>query len=629
MHLLIDGQALQTPSSRLRGIGRYGSNLLRALPIARPNWRIEVVQNSSLPPIAREDLAELPVLSFTPPLAPAVPHQDINERFYADWLTARGPDGVLVLSPCEGWEALVPCFCGSRPRLFGIAYDLIPLLYPRHYLNNIAVSRWYAHRFRQLLSSDALLAISEATARDVRVLGGADAPLVVNIAGAVDPLFAPLSPSEQAAGAALVRKRFNLDREFILHIGALDHRKNLLGAIRAFAALPAKCRAALDLAVVCRLKPAEKAAVEEMARASGVSSSVKLICSANDQDLRTLYATCRLFFFPSLYEGLGLPVLEALHCGAPVVTSDCSSLPEYAGPVSWLGDPTSPEAMAVVLREALAEPRDARRPDREAFARTFHWNTTAERACAVMERSLSRFVKPLRRRLAWVMPMTAADQPMLEYAAKLLPLLSEHFDIELIAGYGSIAALESLSQNHLLLSAQEVAARHAAKPYDMFIYQWSASPRHRFMLDLLPLFPGLIELHDFSTVDLDRLVELNLLRPRSASGEWVPGLGLLVHSAAAWQQAGRVVNSSILCLSLPSSLLAQSTATKATQPHDFRHLAAGYVRWIDRAIDQHEQTDGPWHSFALQCLADHPDMADRAIDTWTTLRTQGQQQLAG
>jgi glycosyltransferase involved in cell wall biosynthesis len=619
MHLLIDGQALQTPSSRLRGIGRYGSNLLRALAVTRPNWRIEVVQNSTLPPIARDDLAGLPVLSFSPPFGAGVQHQDIHERYYADWLTARGPDGVLVLSHCEGWEALVPCFCGPRPRVFGIAYDLIPLLYPRHYLNTIGVSPWYAHRFRHLLRSDVLLAISEATAHDVRVLGGEDAPLVVNIAGAVDPLFTPLSPSELVDCAGRVRKRFKLDREFLLYVGALDYRKNLHGAIRTFAALPTECRATLDLAVVCRLKPAEKAAVEKAAREAGVASSLKLICSAGDQDLRTLYATCRLFFFPSLYEGLGLPVLEALHCGAPVVTSDGSSLPEYAGPVSWFGDPASPEAMASVLREALAQPRDARREDREAFAQTFSWSKTAERACAVMERSMKRSdgwdrrpaCRAPRRRLAWVTPLTAADEQTVE----LLPLLSERFDIEVIAGHGPIVAPEMLSRDHLILSAREVMARHTARPYDLFIYQWNSSPPHPFMLDLLSQFPGLLELHDLSTVELDCLSELNLFSPRNVADEGTPVLGLLVHSGEAWQQARQAVSAPVFCL-------------PPAAHRDLQHFAAAYAGWIDLAIDRHEQKDGPWRACAIQCLEDYPDQAGKMIDAWTVLRTLGQGQLA-
>src|SRR5581483_6050745 len=180
----------------------------------------EVVQNRALPPIAADNLHGLPVLSFQPPLPPAIDFQEINERYYADWLTAQGADAVLMPSYCEGWEAIMPSFCGPRPRLFGVVHDLIPLLYPEHYLPDLIVSRWYARRFRQLLQCDALLSNSRATARDVRLFGGTSAPLVVNIAGGVDPLFAPLSQKELAARALGIRKRFGLQLEFILYVGS-------------------------------------------------------------------------------------------------------------------------------------------------------------------------------------------------------------------------------------------------------------------------------------------------------------------------------------------------------------------------------------------------------------------------
>jgi hypothetical protein len=98
MHLLVDGQALQTPSSRTRGIGRYSSNLLRALGPARPHWRVEVVQNAALPPVADEDLGGLPTVAFRPPLPAGKGRQEVNERYYADWLTARRllPENVTV-----------------------------------------------------------------------------------------------------------------------------------------------------------------------------------------------------------------------------------------------------------------------------------------------------------------------------------------------------------------------------------------------------------------------------------------------------------------------------------------------------------------------------------------------------
>jgi glycosyltransferase involved in cell wall biosynthesis len=507
MYLLIDGQALQTSSSRQRGIGRYAGNFLRGMAAVRPNWRIEVVQNSALTPIDADNLHGLPVLSFQPPLPPHGDHHEINDRYYADWLTAQGADAVLVPSYCEGWDAVMPSFCGPRPRLFGIVHDLIPLLYPEQYLPDLSTARWYAQRYRQLLQCDVLLSNSAATARDVRALGGSDTR-VVNIGGAVDPLFAPLPPHELAVRAREVRKRFHLQREFLLYVGAPDYRKNWRGVLHAFAALPPRYQVDLDLAVVCRMKPDERAAVEAAARQAGVASALRLIDSANDEELRALYLMCRLFFFPSFYEGLGLPVLEALHCGAPVVTSNRSSLPEYAGPHSWLCDPTSPQAMAQVLQQALAEPREARRRQRQLFARTFSWQKTAERACAVMERILPKRIQPRRRRrLAWVMPLTRNMGRLAEQAAELLPLLAERFDIEVIAVCSFLQVPAALSRHHLVLTAREAPTRHAALPYDMFVYQFGPPPLPTELLDLLQRFPGLVLRHDFTASDLRRLAD--------------------------------------------------------------------------------------------------------------------------
>jgi glycosyltransferase involved in cell wall biosynthesis len=590
------------------------------------------VQNTALEPIAEDDLNGLPVLAYRPPVRLHGDYRELNERYYADWLTVQAADAVLVLNHCEGWEGIIPSFCGARPRVYGIAYDLIPLLYPEHYLIDVGTADWYALRFRQLLRSDALLAISEATARDVRTLGAGEAPLVVNIGGAVDPLFAPLSTSEFAILARDVRERFGLQRDFLLYVGALDYRKNLRGAIHAFGALPSDCRNHLDLAVVCRMKPAEQESIKDTARQAGIASSLRLICSASDEDLRALYQMCRLFFFPSLYEGLGLPVLEALHCGAPVVTSNNSSLPEYAGPHSWLGDPSSPQAMADVLQEALAEPRDAHRQKREAFARTFTWSRTADLACRAMERSMRRrgnFVRR-RRRLAWVTSLTRSSPGLVEYIAELLPLLAEHFDIELVAVSNPIELPEELSGHYLILTGGEVRARHAALPYDMFLYQFSSSAGHLDMLSLLSQYPGLVVLHDFSAkefLDLVKNKPFGAMDPqdsrrarKAAPVNFSRVLGVIVHEVEAWQQLRSALNAPVVHLAVPSSLPLTTSRTG--------ERSVAYAYCINRAIERHEQGDGLWLGFALGCLGDHAEEAGALIDSWASLRARGQAERA-
>src|SRR5690606_23163768 len=119
-------------------------------------------------------------------------------------------------------------------------------------------------------------------------------------------------------------------------------------------------RRGLDFVVACKISEHDRRDLTRLAREWGVADALRLTGFVTDQELRCLYHLCRVFMFPSYYEGLGLPVVEALRCGAPVVTSNCSSLPEYAGPVSFLADPLEPDSVTAALEAALEEPRHAR-----------------------------------------------------------------------------------------------------------------------------------------------------------------------------------------------------------------------------------------------------------------------------
>ena len=137
-----------------------------------------------------------------------------------------------------------------------------------------------------------------------------------------------------------------------------------------------------------------------MANELGISDQVRFSGYVSHDELRALYQSCRLFFFPSLYEGLGLPILEALHFGAPVVTSNTSSLPEYAGDVCWLADPQDHRAMGRTLKSALSEAYHKRYDERRKFARSFKWSDSAELVCAEIEaKSYAELSAP---QVAWV-----------------------------------------------------------------------------------------------------------------------------------------------------------------------------------------------------------------------------------
>jgi glycosyltransferase involved in cell wall biosynthesis len=496
MDLLIDVQALQSPATHNRGVDRYTRNLVAELADIRPEWRLELVQNGGWAAINGRLLGKLPVRTFRPPL-PSVPeHQDANERYYADWLTAQAPDTIL-LANCFDHQALVPHFVGDRPPLFGIVYDLIPLLFHERYLATGSSLSAYAGRWRRVLAMDGILVISQVTAKDLRKLAGNPLPPVTTIGGAADGAFVPHEGAELKKYWERFQRRFGLRRDFILYVGGFDFRKNLQGAMESFADLPDACRQRLDLVIVCQLDPAHREQVEHWARELAIADSLKLTGYVSDEELRALYGLCRLFFFPSLYEGLGLPVLEALRCGAPVVASNRSSIPEVAGTVSWLVDPATPVEVAATIVTALNEPRAANRTARIEQSRRFTWRRSAELAARALEATCPQPSGSGRRRVAWVSPLPPSATGVADYSAELLRDLASYFDIELVVDAAEPPVGPELSSRHLVLTSSEARVRHEANPFDLFVYQVGNSPRHVYMLDLMQRYRGLVVLHDY------------------------------------------------------------------------------------------------------------------------------------
>jgi glycosyltransferase involved in cell wall biosynthesis len=498
MYLLIDGQALQSPMSRNRGIERFTLNLLAAVTAARPAWNIELIESEHLIPMGRARASGLPVRSFRSPLSFTADHRDVNECYFADWLTARGADVLLFPSFFDD-HTHIPHFTDPRPRCFAILYDFIPLLFPGHYLVENWKRELYGARLRRLLAADGVLTLSQATTQDFRNLGGAPVPPITMIGGAPDPRLEPLGDPILEQERRRLGEKFGLQKPFILYVAGHDFRKNVPGALCSYAALSEATRREFDFLIVCRLTAEWRADCERLANRLGIFDAVRFTGYVSDQQLRALYQLCRLFFFPSLYEGLGLPILEAMRLGAPVVASNRSSMPEAAGPLSWLADPASPRQLAAALETALAEPYEARRRPRMEYAQQFTWERTAERACRALEMPASAAVSSRRkRRLAWVSPFPPSWSGIADYSAKLIAPLSEYYDIDLVLDPRAPLVTPELAQRHTVLLANEFTCRHDAWHYDALIYQIGNSHYHTFMLDLLRRFRSLVVLHDYS-----------------------------------------------------------------------------------------------------------------------------------
>jgi glycosyltransferase involved in cell wall biosynthesis len=220
--------------------------------------------------------------------------------------------------------------------------------------------------------SDRVIAISRSTRDDlVDLLGSSGEKIDV----------VPQGMGALGVGSALpaeeIRARFDLGgRRVLLSLSAKRPHKNLLALIGALARIPAERR---PLLVLPGYPTAHESELRERARAAGVQEDVRFLGWLSGEELEGLWQVAQVFVYPSLYEGFGLPVLEAMARGVPVACSDASSLPEVAGDAALLFDPHDEAAIAAALERLLSDPAEAERLRTRGLerAREFTWVRTA------------------------------------------------------------------------------------------------------------------------------------------------------------------------------------------------------------------------------------------------------------
>lgn len=234
--------------------------------------------------------------------------------------------------------------------------------------------------------ADAIVTCSEFTKTEIVSRLGVDADKVAVTYGAVDDAFAPI---ERADAQRQLAARYGIERPFILFAGTIEPRKNVVGVVRAFAEIARDFPH--DLVLVGQTGwnagPFERAL--EAAALGGRVHRIGYLPS--HAELAAFYSAADVFVFPSFYEGFGLPVLEALACGCPVVTSARASLPEVAGDAALYADPDDPARIAEAVRRFLEDAtlRASYIAAGKAQARRFSWDACARATLEVYRRLVS------------------------------------------------------------------------------------------------------------------------------------------------------------------------------------------------------------------------------------------------
>ena len=282
-------------------------------------------------------------------------------------------------------------------RLAVSLYDLIPEIFSDAYLANPAARVRYHTRLATLRRADRFLTISEASARDATEHLGIR-PDRIRIVGAAASGEFVRPTSRETALATLIEREPWVRPGFVLCTGGIDHRKNIDRLLVAYAALPEGLRARHQLVIVCRVQPAEREALERRFDELGIARQVHLGGFVPDELLVLFYQAAGLVIYPSLYEGFGLPVAEAISCGAPVLTGRTSSLVELVDDELALFEPTDVRSIREALERALTDEQVMARLSALKLHKRHTWPEVARRTASAYAELDRMGRRPPRRR---------------------------------------------------------------------------------------------------------------------------------------------------------------------------------------------------------------------------------------
>lgn len=323
------------------GLGNYSRYIIEALARRCP----ELEQLLYVP--RKRSNAQYEALMHNTQVAERLPRSGIHSWTKSLWRTffmARDleKDGVQLF---HGLSNELPAGLGAR----GIGsvvtiHDLIFLRYPRFY--KPLDRRIYAMKFRHACrAADRIVAVSECTKRDIVHFFGIDPEKIEVIYQGCDPVFGnPVDDSDRRR----VAEKYDLPPRFVLNVGSLEERKNLLLIVKALERLPSD----VDLVAVGR-RTRYTTQVERYVAERGLNGRVHLLQGVSFGDLPTIYRLASVFAYPSRYEGFGIPIIEAISAGLPVVAATGSCLEEAGGDACLYVSPDDDAALAEALERFL------------------------------------------------------------------------------------------------------------------------------------------------------------------------------------------------------------------------------------------------------------------------------------
>lgn len=502
MRIAVDFRVLSTEAAN-RGMGRYTQQQLReVLKLDHDNEYLLLCY-----PYVKKSLIYPEILSASNIRIIQLPFQEINNPYLnlpleqTHSFSARFQDFL--------YKERVDLFHGTTPFLNPIVsdfdvcplictlFDLIPLIYPQQYLvSPPGLDQQYSMALQFLRTSRRLISISKSARYDAYCYLGYDQDRVDVAYPVVDPLFQVLPLDRVQRTLDKLSQRTPVPQQYILSVIGVHYSKNAATLFKAYGMLPTSLQEQLPLFVVL---PSEWA-YQVCNDTYGNIPNVILTHSVTDNELAALYNAATMLVHPSRYEGFGYPVVEAMKCGAPVITTTTSSLPEVGGEAAILFDPETPDALCDAIEMLFYDPQRRQEMRERGFLEVEKFsleqlgqNTYESYLKALI--SPPQVVSEKRRHVAIWSSFPPLNCGVADYTAELVEWLAHSCNIEVFVD-GDYLPDGHLSPRFRIHHFSAFERRDRQDPFDVVIYQMGSTLYQDFMYDMVRQRPGIVVFHD-------------------------------------------------------------------------------------------------------------------------------------
>jgi glycosyltransferase involved in cell wall biosynthesis len=499
VNIAIDVMAILGPMSKNRGIGYYTTGQLKALfAIDKENdyFLFNLYEDILLKDILQygDNVSEYYFSTGKDMFLWNYP--ELIGEIYKNFIQEHKIDLFYITSPVDLSRPLDKSWF-INVRYIATVYDIIPYIFPDMYLRSIEIKKQYDKALDIIINSDGMLAISQSVKTDlIRYMNVDEKKIQVIYAGADTKKYQVIKISEN--DKQRIKKKYSIFDDFILCVGGDDERKNMAYLIEAYSRLSEELRLQYQLVIVCSLPKSSEERYYAVAKENNVADRVVFTNFIPDEDLTKLYNMAYVSAFISKYEGFGLPVLESMMCGVPVLTSNNSSLGEIAKDAAILVDPFDIDDITRGLNELLFK-TDLDMLRKEGFARAgrFSWENTAKLTLEAMYRITTLTALPLTecscKNIAFFTPLPPVQSGISDYSVDIIWQLAK---------YCSIDVFIDISYTYDCLLPQNVNVYKHTKfhskrnKYDRLIFQMGNSFYHEYMLAYIRKYNGVVVLHD-------------------------------------------------------------------------------------------------------------------------------------